>query len=47
MLFSKSVVEDMAMLALFEMSVAQLWRGLLICASFGLKSGAVLGNLRH
>jgi hypothetical protein len=47
MLFSKSVVDDIAMLALFEIFVAQLWRSLLNCASFAFRSGAVLRNLRH
>lgn len=47
MRFSKSVVDDIAVLAPFEMLAAQLWRSFSNCASLGRKCGAVLGDLRH
>jgi hypothetical protein len=45
MLLSRSVVEDMMVLAQFEIQVAQFWRSLPNCASFNKENGAVPGDL--
>jgi uncharacterized protein YuzE len=42
MLLSKSVVEDMMVLAQFEIQVAQFWRSLPNCASFDKKMAQFL-----